>query len=145
MIAVDANILIYAHRTDSPFHEVAAAKLADLVEGTAAWAIPWPCLHEFLSIVTNRRIYRPPATVEQALGFVQALIGSPGLLLLAETGGHWNELRSLIATSRTTGGLVHDARIAAICLQHGVTELWSADRDFSRFPTLRVTNPLLAK
>jgi hypothetical protein len=77
------------------------------------------------------------------MGFVTALIGSPTLVLLAETERHWDELQSLVATGHATGGLVHDARIAAICLQHRVTELWSADRDFSRFPALKVVNPLL--
>jgi toxin-antitoxin system PIN domain toxin len=144
VIAVDTNILIYAHRTDSPFHAVAAAKLTALSEGASTWAIPWPCVHEFLAIVTNRRVYDPPATIEQAVGFVDALLQSPGLALIGETDHHWPELRSLIASSRVTGGRVHDARIAAICVQHGVRELWSADRDFSRFPALKAVNPLVA-
>jgi toxin-antitoxin system PIN domain toxin len=144
LIAVDSNILIYAHRTDSPFHEAAARKLSGLAEGAASWALPWPCLHEFLAITTNRRIYDPPATIDEATGFVDALLASPRVELLAESDTHWNALRLMMRNAGVVGGRVHDARIAAICLQHGVRELWSADRDFGRFPALKVVNPLLA-
>ena len=144
MIAVDSNILVYAHRSESPFHTVAARRLIDLAATGAPWAIPWPCVYELLSVVTNRRIFKPPTPIEAALEFVEALVKSPGLSLLAETDRHWGELRSLVTAGRIAGPKVHDARIAAICLQHGVSALWSADRDFSRFPTLKVVNPLLA-
>jgi uncharacterized protein len=143
LIAVDTNILVYAHRTDSPFHSSAAGRLTELAEGSAAWAIPWPCLHEFLSVVTNRRIYQPPATLEVAGQYVDGLLRSPSLVLLNETDAHWQTLRELIGQSQATGGRVHDARVAAICLEHNVRELWSADRDFNRFPALKVLNPLL--
>lgn len=145
MIAVDTNLLVYAHREDSPFHERAYACLEKLANGRVAWAVPWPCLHEFHAIVTHPRIYSPPTPIEQALDQVDAWMESPALVLLAESGEHWPQLRTLIASSRISGPQVHDARIAALCLQHGVRELWSADRDFSRFPRLVVTNPLVEK
>lgn len=144
MIAVDTNILVYAHRIDSPFHTPAADRITQLAESTGAWAIPWPCIHEFISIVTSPRIYDPPSTIAVALEYVDLLLQSPSLVLLAETDLHWKTLRSLIAGSRIAGGRVHDARIAAICIQHGVRELWSADRDFNRFPALTVVNPLVS-
>jgi uncharacterized protein len=143
VIAVDTNILVYAHRTDAPFHSPAARRLAELAEGSAAWAIPWPCLHEFLSIVTSRRIYKPPATLEVAVRYVDGVLGSPSLVLLSETDAHWQTLQAMIVQSQATGGRVHDARIAAICLGHNIRELWSADRDFNRFPALKVVNPLI--
>lgn len=144
MIAVDTNILIYAHRTDSPFHEPAAEKITALAEGSAAWAIPWPCVHELLAIVTNPRIYNPSTPTAVALDYVDALFRSPTVILLAETDLHWQTLGPLMSAGRVVGGRVHDARIAAICIQHGVRELWSADRDFSRFPELTVVNPLMS-
>ncbi len=55
MIAVDTNIIVYAHREDSPWHQAAAARVAELAEGSAAWAVPWPCIAEFLAIVTHPR------------------------------------------------------------------------------------------
>ena len=144
MIAIDTNILVYAHRQDSPFHETALSRVTELAEGRASWAIPWPCLHEFLSIVTHPRIYAPPTPITVAINEVEAWLESPTLVVLSEGPTHWVLLRELIASGRVTGGRVHDARIAALCRQHGVRELWSADRDFSRFPGLNVTNPLIA-
>ena len=143
MIAVDTNILIYAHRRDSPHHDLAARSLVQLAESRAAWAIPWPCLHEFFAVVTRPRVYRPPSTTDEALDQIDAWREAPGLVLLSETGSHWSELRSIIEDGRITGPLVHDARIAAICREHGVRELWSADKDFSRISGLRTRNPLL--
>jgi toxin-antitoxin system PIN domain toxin len=143
MIAVDTNLLVYAHREDSPFHERAYACLDALAGGRAAWAIPWPCLYEFYAVATHPRIYAPPTPPERALDQIDAWLESPTLNLLGESGEHWSQLRTLIETSRIVGPQVHDARIAALCLRHGVRELWSADRDFSRFPQLSVVNPLV--
>jgi toxin-antitoxin system PIN domain toxin len=143
LIAVDTNILVYAHREDSPFHATAFACVAELAEGPAGWAIPWPCLHEFLAIVTHPRIYAPPTPLVRALGQLDAWQDSPTLALLAESPSHWPTLRALLAAGRVAGPRVHDARIAALCRDHGVRELWSADRDFSRFPGFAVVNPLV--
>jgi toxin-antitoxin system PIN domain toxin len=143
VIAVDTNILVYAHREDSPFHEAAMRRIAELAEGTASWAIPWPCLHEFLAIVTHPRIYAPPTPMARALDQVDAWLESPTLVVLAETAAHWPTLRALLTASRAAGAQVHDARVAGLCRQHGVRALWSADRDFGRFAGLAVTNPLV--
>jgi toxin-antitoxin system PIN domain toxin len=143
MIAVDSNLLVYAHREDSPWHNAAYSCLAALAEGRQAWAIPWPCLHEFLAIVTHTRIYDPPTPMDKAIDQVEALLGSPSLVLLAESEDHWERLSSLLRTGRVSGPKVHDARVAAICLQQGAAELWTIDRDFSRFPGLKVRNPLV--
>jgi toxin-antitoxin system PIN domain toxin len=142
LIAVDINILVYAHREDSPFHDAAAKRLSALAEGRAQWAIPWPCVHEFLAIVTHARIYDPPTPLVAAISQVDAWLEAPTLVLLAESEQHWPELRMLATAGQVTGGRIHDARVAALCRQHGVRELWSADRDFSRFPELTVVNPL---
>lgn len=141
MIAVDSNILVYAHREDSPWHAAADECLRGLAEGPARWAIPWPCLHEFLAVVTHPRIYLPPTPLEPAVDQVEAWLEAPGLVLLGEDEGHWPRLRGLLLAGKISGPKVHDGRVAAICLQHGVSEIWSIDRDFSRFPALRVRNP----
>jgi uncharacterized protein len=142
VIAVDTNILVYAHREDAPFHQIAVQRVTALAEGRTAWAIPWPCIHEFLAIITHPRIYDPPTPLPLALDQVDAWLESPALMLLAESEQHWSELRSLVETGRITGARIHDARIAALCRQHGIRELWSADRDFSRFSDLPLVNPL---
>ena len=145
MIALDTNLLVYAHRADSPWHEAAAACVRGLAEGRAAWAIPWPALHEFLAIATHPRIYDPPTPLAAALDQVAAWLESPSVVLLGESHDHWTHLRDLLEAGRIAGAQVHDARIAALCLAHGVSELWSADRDFGRFPALAVRNPLPGK
>lgn len=143
MIALDTNLLVYAHRVEMPFHEVARRCVAGLAESGSPWAIPWPCIHEFCSVATNPRIFKPPTPLAGATKQVDRWLESPSLVLLNESPTHWTTFRSLLATSGVRGATVHDARIAAICLDHGVRELWSADRDFNRFPTLTVRNPLV--
>jgi toxin-antitoxin system PIN domain toxin len=134
---------VYAHREDSEWHEAAYAKLTELAENRATWAIPWPCLHEFLAITTHPRIFSPPTPLAKALDQVEAWLESPTLALLAESPAHWTELRSTIEAGKVAGPQVHDARIAALCTQHGVRELWTCDRDFGRMPGLVVVNPLV--
>ena len=144
MIAVDTNILVYAHRRDSPDNALAHRHLRALATGDRTWGIPWPCIHEFIAVVTSPRIYVEPAGVRRAFEQVQDWARSPTCALLGETDEHLGRLEALLTQSGVRGGGVHDARIAAICLEHGVTELWSVDRDFQRFPGLRVVNPLSA-
>jgi len=143
VIAVDTNILVYAHRRDEQWHDRAADCLRSLAEARTAWAIPWPCVHEFLAVATHPRIHAPSTPLADALEQVDAWIESPSLLLLGEGAEHWPTLRPLLATGRVAGPKIHDARIAALCLAHGVRALWTVDRDFSRFPTLQAVNPLV--
>lgn len=142
VIAVDTNLLVYAHRTDSPFHAAARALIESLGGGAAQWAIPWPCAHEFAAIVTNARIFKTPTPVERAIKQISDLAALPQLVFLAEGDGYLARLEKVVVAAQSRGGMIHDARIAALCLHHGVSELWSADRDFSRFSALRTRNPL---
>lgn len=144
MIAVDTNILIYAHRRDSPFHGRAAECMRTLAEGAGSWALPWPCIHEFLAVATHPRIFSPPTRLEEGLEQIAAWLESPTVVLLREDADYWGTLRETCARAQVVGPRIHDARIAALCRHHRVTELWSADRDFSRFSGLVVRNPLVA-
>ena len=145
MIAVDTNILVYGHREDVSWFEPAAACIRSLAEGPEPWAIPWPCVHEFLAVVTHPRIFATPTPLDQAVGQVGAWLESPSLVFLGEGPGYWSRLSDLLLGSHSAGPVVHDARVAALCLANGVSELWSADRDFGRFPALRVRNPLISR
>jgi predicted nucleic acid-binding protein len=120
-------VLVYAHRRDAPWHDRARACVGALAEGRSAWAVPWPCVHEFLSIVTHPRIYDPPSTLEQALAQVDAWCESPSLVLIAEDDEYWSALRHLLARARVAGPRIHDARVAALC----------------RFADLTTRNPLI--
>lgn len=143
MVAVDSNLLVYAHRQDSPWHAEALRLILELTNGTQRWAVPWPCVHEFLSVVTHPRVYRPPTPVQVACNAMRAWMASPNLALIGEGAGYFDKFEELAVAGKVAGGAVHDARIAAICRHHGVTELWSADRDFSRFTGFKVRNPLV--
>jgi toxin-antitoxin system PIN domain toxin len=142
MIAVDTNILVYAHRVDSPWHAKAVRVVTELAEGVSLWAIPWPCLHEFIAIVTHPRIYAPPTPLRDALYQVQCWLESPTLVTLSESDDFFPTWRGMIESSAVSGAAVHDARVAALCVHHGVRRLLSADRDFSRFRGPRTENPL---
>ena len=142
MIAVDTNLLVYAHRPEMPFHERARVVLSDAGTRTEPVALPWPCVHEFLAVVSNPRIFREPTPTGQALDAIRRLLASLSAGCLAEGEGYLGVLERLVLPARIQGAMVHDARIAALCLFHGVRELWSVDRDFSRFPEVTVVNPL---
>ncbi len=144
MIAVDTNILVYAHRNDTPWFEKARRCVQQLCEGHVQWAVPWPCVHEFLAVVTHPRVFAPPTPPAEAFDQVCAWLESPTVVLLAEGPGYADILRAIVLRGGIVGPRIHDARVAALCLHHGVWELWSADRDFSRVADLRVRNPLVA-
>ncbi len=118
--------------------------MRELAEGTESWAIPWPCLHEFVAVVTHERIFSPPTPLPQALQQAAAWLESPALVLLAESAGYWSVFTHVVERAKVTGPRIHDARIAALCVHHGVRELLSADRDFTRFGDLKTRNPLSA-
>ena len=144
MTAVDSNILIYAHRQDSGWFEPARQRLHDLAESEAPWAIPWPCIHEFVGIVSNPKVFKQPSTLEEAFGQVETWFASPHLRMLSERVSYWAVLKRTALAGQIGGPRIHDARIHAICLENGVTTLWSADRDFNRFAGLKIVNPLLS-
>jgi toxin-antitoxin system PIN domain toxin len=143
LIAVDTNILVYAHRQDMPWSKQARACVARLAESDSSWAIPWPCIHEFLGVVTHPKIFPIPTPLIHALAQIEIWQESSSLQLIAEAAGYWDELKRALESGRITGPAIHDAKIFAICRSHGVRELWSADRDFSRFAGLRIVNPLI--
>jgi toxin-antitoxin system PIN domain toxin len=143
VIGLDANVLVYAHRTEYGLHAVANELIRHLAEGPSQWAIPWPCVHEFYAVVTNPRIHERPTSPEEAWTQIDAWRASPSLTLLGEAHNHADRLRELTVSAHVTAGQVHDARVAAICLDHGVTELVTMDRDFSRFPQLRTRSLLV--
>jgi toxin-antitoxin system PIN domain toxin len=139
--AVDTNVLIYAEMTTSQHHVAARDLLRELAEGARPWAIPWPCVYEYLRVVTHPRVYHPPAPLRVALADLRAIITSPSLVLLSETPRHADVMASVLDAAGVAGNLIHDAHIAALCLEHGVSELFTGDRDFARFRGLRVSHP----
>ena len=145
MIAIDTNILVYAHRQDTEWHSEALTVLKLLAEGARRWAIPWSCIHEFIAITTHPSIYDPPTPLSVAFKAMEVWLNSPVCRMIGEGDNHLSTLKHLALKGKTQGPMIHDTRIAAVCLQNGVTELWSADRDFSRFKEIKVINPLVKR
>ena len=143
MRAIDTNVLIYAEILSSPFHAQAEEILHELAEGQIPWAVPWPCVYEFLRVVTHPRVFDPPVPRPIALADLSRILDSPSLVLLSETERHAGIMIRLVEESGATGNLVHDAHIAALCIEHGVEELITGDRDFARFRRLRCSNPFV--
>jgi len=143
MIAVDTNLLVYAHRADAEEHQVALEALTRLADRPGGWAIPMPCVHEFLAVVTGAAFGPRRTPMDVAFDSVLAWTGHPSCSLLSERDTHLGTLHALCLRARLVGAAIHDARIAAICLDHGVEELWTCDRDFARFPDLVTRNPLI--
>jgi uncharacterized protein len=143
MIAIDTQILVFAHRADTQWHERARARIVELAETGTKWAIPLHCLVEFYAKVTHPRLFRPPSTPAQAIAQIEAWLEAPTLMVLGDDVRTWQAMLPLLEAAQIAGERAYDARIAALCLQHGVTELWTSDRDFLAYPALRVRNPLI--
>jgi toxin-antitoxin system PIN domain toxin len=141
MIAIDTNVLVYAQRSETPHHEAALRLVRDLATGAAPWAVPWPCIAEFVRLVTHHRLFDPPTPMADALANLESLLSSPSLQLLAPTRVHVALLAEVLEESGVAGAEVRDAEIVAICRQHGVRELLTADRGFRLFRGLKVRDP----
>jgi hypothetical protein len=142
LIAVDTNLLVYAHRPEAPFHDAARRCLAELHAARRSWGIPCHCLVEFAAVVSSRRIWQEPSRVEHVRAQVEAWRTSRELHILGDDASVWDRCVLLAASGAAEAARWYDARIAAACLAHGVRELWTIDRDYSRFPELPVRNPL---
>ena len=138
MIAVDTNVLIYAHRQETELHRPAADRLTTLAEGDAPWILPVFCITEFLRVVTHLRVFNPPSSSTEALDFVGGLLDAPTCTVAFPGSQFLSGLEAVIRESDARGNLIFDAQIAAICKSHGASTIVTNDRDFERFAFLRV-------
>lgn len=140
MRALDTNVLVYAEVRTTEHHDTALRVLREHAEGGRPWALPWPCAYEFLRVVTHPSVFDPPVPIDRALGDLERILESPGLHLLSETRRHRHVMAELVRDTEVTGNLLHDAHVAALCLEHGVREIVTGDRDLWRFPGLSVVD-----
>jgi toxin-antitoxin system PIN domain toxin len=136
VIAVDTNVLVYAHREETAQHQRATDALAHLAEGDEPWGLPLFVLGEFLRVVTHPRLFSPPSPLDQAVAVVEALLQSPTARLLVPGARFWPLLRRALDEAGATGNLVFDAQIVALCREYGVDTLLTNDRGLRRFPSL---------
>jgi toxin-antitoxin system PIN domain toxin len=138
MIAVDTNVLVYAHVEEAPLHEKAKRRIEELAEGSDRWGIPVFCLGEFLRLVTHPRLFRNPYTPADACAALSRVLKSPSLLVLSPGERFPDLLLETVTESGAKGNLVFDAVVVALCREVGATDLLTEDRDFERFKTVRV-------
>ena len=141
MILVDANLLLYARDTSSPWHVAAQRWLADRLDGAPRVGLPWQSLTAFVRIATHPRVYERPLTADQAWDQVEQWLAPAPSWVPVPGGQHGRILGELIRRHDIRGNLVPDAALAALAIEHGL-ELCSADSDFARFPEIRWSNPL---
>jgi uncharacterized protein len=133
VIAVDTNILVYAHREELPHHRSARAKIIGLAEGDALWGIPVFCIGEFVRVITHLKLFDPPYTAGEACDAVDRLLESPSLRVLYPGSGYVSLLQEAVREANAVGNLIFDAQIVAVCRESGVSSLLTEDRDFARF------------
>jgi len=138
VIAVDTNVLIYAHREELPQHATALKRLRTLAEAPVPWAIPVFCIGEFVRVVTHSRVFDPPSTLDAALAAIEGLLACPTLRILAPGERYPELLMRCVREAGARGNLVFDAQIVAVCREHGASGLLTLDRDFARFPGLKL-------
>ena len=137
----DVNILIYAHRAESPEHERYAEWLTHTAQSPEPFALSELGASGFVRIVTNPKLWQEPTTTKDALEFTQRLRSRSNARLLTHGPGSWDIFAQLCLAARAGGKLVADAYHAALAIEHGC-EFITADADFGRFPGLRQRHPL---
>jgi toxin-antitoxin system PIN domain toxin len=136
VIAVDANVLVYAHRGETDLHDAAHEALRQLAEGSEPWALPVFCVTEFFRVVTHRRVFNPPSSIRAADEFISSVRRSPGCRVAAPGPDFLDHLSTVLHRSHARGNLVFHAQITALCREHGIKEVLTNDHDFSRFDGL---------
>lgn len=142
MILIDANLLLYAFDDHSPHHATARSWLETTLSGREPAATSWTVVLAFLRLATDRRVFQRPLSIAQSIEVISGWFAGQRLTLLEPTEQHWETLRRLLLEGQSSGVLVMDAHLAALAIEHGAT-MASADRDFARFPGLKLLNPLL--
>jgi uncharacterized protein len=144
MILIDANLLLYAYHPQSNQHEASRAWLENIFSGSELVRFAWLTIWAFLRISTNPRAFERPLATTEAEAAVASWLSQPQVGILEPGERHWDILQELMRNGQTVGPLIMDAVLASIAIEHGVI-LHTTDRDFSRFPGLKWTNPLGTK
>ncbi len=139
--AVDVNTLLYASDEASPFHDRASRFLTERAAGAEIFCLAWPTVMSYLRMATHSGIFARPLTAEEAIKNVDALVRLPHVRVLAEEEGFWEAYQAVVRDTPARGNQVPDAHLATLLRQHGVSTLYTRDRDFRRFDFLRVIDP----
>lgn len=141
MLLIDVNVLVYAHREDSPNHLSYRSWLTDLVDSETPFGVPQVVLSGFLRITTHPGIFKPPSPLAEAFSFAEALRNQPGFTSIVPGPRHWEIFSRLCRETGATGNLIPDAFLAAMAIEAD-GEWVTTDRGFSRFSGLQWRHPL---
>lgn len=137
----DVNVLVYAHRAELPHHKVCHRYIQDMVNGDEAYAVTDAVINGFIRLVTNPRVFRTPTPLDQALTFAAQIRQQEHAIVVNPGSRHWDIFSRLCREAGAKGGLITDAYLAAVALEHGC-EFVTVDQDFARFSGLRRSSPL---
>jgi toxin-antitoxin system PIN domain toxin len=141
MILIDANLLIYAYDQESDAHERARSWVEAAFSGSVPVRLTWSSIHAFLRITTHSSVFQHPMSTDDAIEIINGWLAQPIVGIVQPGDGYWEILSRLLREASVRGPLVMDAHLAAVAIEQGAT-VYSADRDFLRFPGLQVRNPL---
>jgi toxin-antitoxin system PIN domain toxin len=140
---VDTNILVYAAERTFPEHEAARDFVERRRRSHEPWHVTWGILYEFLRVVTHPRVFARPWRAAEAFRFLEAVLASPAISILAPGSAHEQILaETLGAMPDLAGNLIHDSATAVLMREHGIRRIYTRDTDFHRFRFLEVVDPL---
>lgn len=143
MFVVDTNVLIYAADPDSELHRPCRRALESWRQQASPWYLTWPICYEFLRVCTHPRVFRKPWALAAGWQFLQTVLTAPSTGLLLPTPRHAAIFAEVAAElPHLRGNILHDVHTAVLMREHGIRDLYTRDADFSRFPFLRVIDPV---
>lgn len=140
MFTIDTNVLVYAHREEFGVHDKAKKLLNKIAQSYDPWVLLWPCIYEFIRIITHPKLFHPPTPVDLGLEAVKSLHNAC-TAILGETKQHHKWFMSIISETKCKGNHVFDAHIAALMREHGIDEIITSDKDFYQFSWIKVIKP----
>lgn len=140
--ALDVNVLLHASDTGSDRHAAASDFLEQCLAGPELMYLGWPTVMGYLRMITHPSIFTRPLSAVEAEVNMGSLLGLAHVRVLSEQEGFWEVYRSVTTEVPTRGNLVPDTHLAALLLQHGVTKIYTCDRDFRKYDFLEVQDPL---
>ena len=129
MIAIDTNLLVYAHRAGTPQHDVARDAIGRAADHAGGWGIALASVFEFWAVATHPRSRGGPATADEAAAFINGLEAG-GAVIWSPAPGLWERARRIATQAAISGPAVFDLHIAITARDNGATEIWSHDADF---------------
>jgi uncharacterized protein len=139
--AIDTNVLLYASNSDAPEHGRAKALLEHLASGPELVVLLWPTVMGYLRIATHPSVFDRPLTASDAVANIDDLLSLPHVRVVGEGGRFWEIYRELSRDVPVRGNQVPDAHLVALMIDHGVSVMWTRDRDFKKYGSISVKDP----